>query len=376
MTGRDVIRIPRASGRAGLGRWWRRLIVLAVCAGGLVVFLPATDDSLDANVANEHFALGVAVWAFAAMIPVWAGPEPGMPQLPRLRRLHRRTAWRLGFLGLFAASLALVGNTYWQVRAERTSYVHHPGRITAFEGNAHDCAVLGLWLLCLCPLPVLVETPSWRLWPAPIRRGLRCARAAERLTGPFRSGPAADFDPDQGAAGRPAARSPRFTGGPPSDRPCAASLSGGGRRDGARSVVELRWDGSRLTLRRGVGEPVEIRVAGRETPPGGGRPAGTGGTRRPVAELVWYSEPHKAVRSPGGRWVTRETALTLLDAEGFRVGTVHGARREWSGVLAVARAAGLPFAAYDLGAVARSEPPRANALLFPRRGRQLRMFAN
>ncbi len=374
MTGeRNTVRIPRFVRRPRLGRWWRRLIVAALAVAGLVVFAPATNENLDADVANLHFAAGVVIWAFAAMIPVWAAPDSALPQMRRLRRVHRRIAWRTGFLVLFASSFGLLGNAYWTLRADRTSFLHHPGLVEAFQGDAHRAAVAGIWLVCLCPLPGLAEAPLWRLWPEPVRRGLRCARAADVLAD-YARGVLPGYDPDRGAAGRPTTALYDHRGGRPSAEERTASLSGG-KRGYAPPGPRLCWDGALLTLAEPGKPPLAVPLADRADAPAGGAVRGAR-LRRPVAEIVWFTERHRTVRSAPADWSTREICLVLLDARGFRVGTVRRVRDDWQPIASVARAAGVPFAAYDLGSALRDDRPRANTVLFPRRGRQLRLFAN
>lgn len=413
MTGeRGVVRIPRFVRRSHPATWWRRLTVLAISVAGLVVFLPATNDSLDADIANLHFGEGVVIWAFAAMIPFWAAPEAGLPQMLRYRSLHRRVAWRLSVLVLFASSWGLLGNAYWTWRAGRTDYLHHSGLIDTYDGHAHACAIAGLWVLCLSPLPVLLDPLVWRLvMPETLRRGLRCARVARAMASRTRGAPPG-FDPDRGAAGRPSGASRQDPARPPDPGPRTVSLTGNAWRHGARPKVELCWDGTELTLLRGpkrpdstshVSKAADAKARGPKAPPvviplarggwtaragsdagtvRGGGDQGRGGRgrgsriRRPVAEIVWYVERHNTVRAAPAQWSTRDVSLVLLDERGFTVGSVRRVRDDWSVIASVVRAAGVAFTAYDLGSSPRDDEPRLGPLLFPRRGRQVRLFAN
>ena len=367
--------------RRRLVRW---LVQLALVIVGLVVFLPATDDSVDADVSNIHFAVGLMVWLVAVMIPLWSAPEEGLPEPLRIRSRHRRIAWRIALLVLFAAAVALLGDAYWAWRADRVPDAAPYARVLRFTADSHHSGRAGLWLVCLWPLPGLVEPLVWRLWPQSLRRAVRCARTAEALTEPTRFPLPVGFDPDRGATGRPEAALWEEPAGPPQPDACAAPLSGGGSESGpwperenlgpargipARTGAELRWDGSALTVSGKDGKPVAVPLAGRGPLPGGA------GVRRPVAELVWFRERHATVRSAPAAWARQEMCLTLLDEQGHRVGTVRRVSGEWRAMADVARAAGVAFTAYDLG-TAPQDRPRANSLLFPRRGHQLRLFAD
>lgn len=382
------------------GRLSRLAVQLVLVVVGFVVFLPGTNDNLRAEIANLHVAGGLPIWLIAAMIPLWVAPERGAPEPLRFRRRHRRIAWRLAFLGLFAASLALLANAYWQWQTARAWDADTVTRAEAFTADAHHAAVAGVWLVCLWPLPGLVEPLVWLLWPASVHRAVRCARAAETLTNPARAARPIGFDPDRGAAGRPGrplfsaepetGSSPGrgFSPGPgagpePEKRAVALSdiglsvqpwpdrenLSSSGSMSGSqRSDVQLSWNGFELTLVDRDRPPVPVPLAGRGQDPAYDR------IRRPVAELVWFREGHVHRRSVPPPWDGLDQCLVLLDADGFRVGTVSRVTDDWLSVAQVAEAAGVPFAAYDLGSQ-WDDTTSANERLFPRRGRQLRMYA-
>ncbi len=449
MTGERAVGLRKTGGGGGLGRrkwarWTRRGLQLALVVAGFVVFKPATDDSLSAGTANLHFAEGLPIWLVAAMVPLWVAPEHGLAEPLRFRRRHRRVAWRIAFLVLFAASLALLANAYWQYRWGVALDGGHFDAADAATAHARVAGRVGLWLACLWPLPGLADPLVWRLWPETVRRAVRCARAAEALAEPTRAARAIPLDPDRGRSGRPeTALHEDREGGVPSPLECSAALSeifrgrpwphredrsGPRRAPGTGAVrpgVELRWDGSELTVLDRTGTTVPVPLAGRGRVQGEGRSgrpdagegrigrpvegegrsgqpgagkgrsgrsikgegrsagegrsgqpvAGEGRIRRPVAELVWFEERRSPVRSAPARWATTERCLVFLDADGFRVGTIRRIVDDWQPVALVARAAGVPFAAYDLG-TARPDASDANDLLFPRRGCQLRVFAD
>ena len=66
-------------------RRWRRplrwLLQIAVFALGFVVFLPATDDNPDADIANPHLVAAPPIWLIAPTMPLWRAPEHGRAAL-------------------------------------------------------------------------------------------------------------------------------------------------------------------------------------------------------------------------------------------------------------------------------------------------------
>ncbi|PWI43310.1 hypothetical protein [Streptomyces sp. ICBB 8177] len=345
-------------------RLLRALPRIVLVVAGAAVFAPGTDDSLDADVANLWLAAALPVWWLALTLPLWRAPERGLPDVLRLRRRHRRVCWRLSALMLLGACLALPANAYCTWKA----YSGVPLTVWEQYGRyASGAASTGVWLLCLSPLPGLLDPLVWRLWPAPLRHAVRRARAAEALASPGRYQWPMSFDPDRGAVGRPEPLGEDVGRRGPSRVPVSVRLS---RGSSSRSV-ELRWDGAALTLHQKGRDPVRLPVASRDSvlP---GEPL-----TRPVAEIVWYDEQHDAVatRAPTPyHWQRRDTEVLFLDADGRRLGSVSRVLDDWQAVARVAAAAAVPFAAYDLGYAAENEP-RAAPRLFPRGGRQLRLWA-
>ncbi|MBY8886297.1 hypothetical protein K7472_15695 [Streptomyces sp. PTM05] len=349
-------------------RGWKRLlrvlprIVLVVV--GAVVFAPGTDESLDADIANLWLAAALPVWWLALTLSLWRAPERGLPDVLRFRRRHRRVCWRLSALLLLGACLALLTNAYctWKADSDVPLTVWEQ-----YSRYASHAGTTGVWLLCLSPLPGLLDPLVWRLWPAPLRHAVRRARAAEALASPGRYPRPVPFDPDRGAVGRPEPLGEDDGRRGPSLIPVSVRLS----RDSTSRGVELRWNGATLTLHHQGHDPVRLPVAPRDDVlPGEPLP-------RPVAEVVWYDEQHNAVatRTPTPyHWRGRDTEVLFLDADGRRLGTVSRVLDDWQAVARVARAAGVPFAAYDLGYAAEDEP-RAASRLFPRDGRQLTVRA-
>ena len=328
---------------AGLGRRRRRwarplrwIGTAALLVAGVVVFVPATDDSNPT--CDISFAAALPIWLFALTWPVWRAPDRELPEGLRWRRRHRRACWRASLLTLFGSCLALLSCAYWEYRRDQdTAYRHydHLDHLAALSGTT------ALWLLLLSPVPGLLDAPLWRLWPAPLRRAAALGRIAEELNRPdrFRLKPAGavpppGFDPDRGWLGRPM---PVFERHPEPGR--GAPLSIGPGADilvkGPFAQPSLSWDGALVTFtdvhQPGIGVPVER-----------------------VAELVDVRESFES-----GSY----SLLMLLDPTGRSLVSMpdRGFRRDELASLAVA--AGIPFACYDLG---RSEGRRPlSRRLFP-----------
>jgi hypothetical protein len=279
----------------------------------------------------------------AAFLPVWRAPEEGLPDALRLRELNRRLCRRAAVLMLLEASAA-VGFDHW--------YAWH-GSL----GAASTASEIGACLFGLSPLVWLLDPVLWVLWPAPIRRAVRSAQAAEALYRPKPrrspggrrlaatpvSGSITDFDADQGAVGRPRAVL-RKAAGTRSSSKCTAPSRARQRHNGPY----LHWDGADLVAGDARGRTRTVRLADADHPDG-------------VAELVWLSLPGQ---------------LLFLDRDGCRIGpALTGLRAQPGNLGQVAAAAGLAFNAYELSywGEIRAEQSR---LLFPRRSVLARRLRN
>jgi hypothetical protein len=320
-----------------LARRWRRSARLrrralrgALALGALLLIaLPPGSERIWHDV-------GLTLLVFAFTLPVWRAPEESLPDVLRLRELHRRICWRTSTGLVLAGTLALVANR-WLL-----------GRHTAGDtADAHTVAVWGVLLACLGAVPSLAENLLWRLWPGSVRRAAKIAEAMAKINR-IRSAvrPVGPIGPPEPIQHQPA--------GPPSAGACATPAP----RQPNRKHIVLRWDGHHLSVSDGLGATHPIPVAGRD---GDERPVHAP-TLRPIGEIVWLSHV-----LPGTANISGGTLL-LIDAEGRRRGTLTGLPFRQADAAWVARHAGIAFTAYDLTFASRSYGELVNAL-YPRRGR-------
>ena len=321
----------------------RARIAIAVCA--VVVTLRGVAPVTTAG--TELWPVGGLLLAqVAVFLPLWRGWFRGRDREDaETRRWHeylRTRVWRATSMLLVGAGIALFVNRL-------DTWHGHPGA-------AATAGATGLALLLAGLTPAVLEPVAWRFAPARWRRTERIDRLIGALRGSYT--PLTGFDPDRGASGRP---KPFFDqpGGEPRPRPARAVLRGS---DGA----VLDWTGDHLAV---VDPGSFARTI--VTPPSG-LPQDKPDRTRWAAELVWFSgqDRFKPTWDPRAQPVVD---LLILDDRGaliFRVNVQvgNGGRSDdvkaVAAVAAVAKAAGLPFAAYSL-----SYPPAVGfeiqKLLFP-----------
>jgi len=310
----------------------RRLLQGAVGAVGvLLIAVPPRAERIWHDV-------GLAVLVFAITLPVWRAPEESLPDPLRFRELHRRVCRRAATGLLLSGTLALIANRWLNDRQD--------------SGGAHIVAGCGTLLACLSLVPVLLERPIWRLWPASLRQAAATAEVLGKIS---RNHPP---DRDRTIAGLPNPVLHR-PAGPPSASACATP---GRKRSGTHPAV-LRWDSHHLSISDGHGYVHPIPVAGREADAGlPHHPA-----LRPVSEIVWCG--HTALPAYGFSAAT----LLLLDADGRRCATLARPPFGRNDVAKVARAAGVAFTAHDLTFADGSYQELMSAL-FPARGKQFELY--
>jgi hypothetical protein len=186
------------------------------------------------------------------------------------------------------------------------------------------------WVLALAPVPALLEPLLWPLWPRNLRRAVRSAQVYEELV-------AANFRYAQDQA-----------------------RSRLGRRFGLRRRPQLGgWAGALA-----VGFDPDRGVCGRPQPLASSEPGAKRGA------------PPRATPAEKRRDEFRtylETQILLLDAEGRRLLALPGLGMRQGGVGAVAHAAGLRFAAYELLLSGREGPRPLSGRLFPKRRGHIRL---
>jgi len=356
---------------ARVERWLPVPVVaaLGVVAGAVTV---RTGFSFDA---------ALPAWVLAASWPVWRAPEEGAPDALRFRLRVRRVGWRASVTLVLAFSVA---------RA---------------SGTSAD------WILALAPVPAVLEPLLWPLWPRGLRRAVRSAQVYEELVAANR-GQARDvvrnrrvvrqrragryshtavagaggsrrdqrralmragaatlgFDPDRGACGRPlpvSSSEPAAEAGPPLRATPVRELLYRWRAEEEGEQLErwlryaaVSWSGQDLLVTDGRQRVVRAGLSGKpdQLPPGQRVLP-----QRPV-ELVWLNEK----RVDSFRTYV-ESQILLLDAEGRRLLTLPALGMRQSDVGAVAHAAGLRFAAYELSQSGWEWPRPLSSRLFPKR---------
>ncbi|SEM27326.1 hypothetical protein [Streptacidiphilus jiangxiensis] len=274
--------------------------------------------------------------AVAASWPVWrASAETRALSGPvRWRRLQRRICWRIGFLLLIAAAVAVVVIGY----AYQSAWESGAAMPSALQTRAE---VVAACLAVAAPLPVALDPLLWLAWtvrvPA-VRRVVRADWVATQLQedGRFRGYrdqdvPQPGYEPDLGWSGRPL---PVLHNEPPYQRgePVTVRVAPfrpdpwhpkPSRLEAARlEHVSVSWDGTAFVF-TGRRERL-LRVPAEN-----------------VAEVVHVHESNRSMA-----W----NRLMLLDSRGRRVATMHSAYGfEPAELCALVTAAGLPFAQYHLG---------------------------
>lgn len=348
-----------------LRRW---LVPLALAGSGFVV-IAATQTGTDADVENMWLPLALALMACAATAWVWRRAEGGGFEALRWRRLHRRVLWRAAALSLLGGLAALWLVAFWNWRADNALGGLDLPTWDADNGHAAFFRGVSAWLSAAAPALFLAEPFVWRLWPRSLRQAVRRARTAEVLAN-RRYGTHLMVDPALGAAGRP---EPTLAvkAGASSPLPHAAMPHGRQPADWTRTEAsewwqhaKLAWDGSALVVTNG--QRISWTFPALITSADAGSADGSGPDR--VAELVWFTEE---TASWGVLTWQREQVL-LLDEDGRRIAELPAAGLALEAVARIAEAAGLPFAAYDLGSARRDERP-AHPMLFPRTRRTVKV---
>ena len=262
--------------------------------------------------------LGLAFIVLAGSLRCWRAPEEDLPDALRARELNRPICWRASALLLLAGLLLA----------------------SVQDGSSTATTVL----LVLSPLPRLLDPLTWRAWPLPLRQ---TARVAELLQDISRNQPTYR---NRLISGMPEPFLQQDAG-PPSARACSTF----GRKRRRKGHTVIHWDGRRLTVTDQEGYVHAVSLVGRADVPA--KPPVPGAGRiRPVAAMVWLT------RGSTRSGVRSRTTLLLLDAAGDRAVTVNDLRCLRENVAQVARAAGLPFTAYDLGFAGPRQEELAGAL--------------
>lgn len=356
-----------------LRRWLPSITLLALA----VALIASTQSSGDVNrnVDVENMWASVAFLLFFAGATAWVWRKArgeGFEAL-RWRRLHRRIFWRAAALCLMGSMAALWWVAFWQWNADHAVNVADLPGWAADDGHARFFRGLAGWS-AFAALPLVAAEPfAWRLWPKALRMAARRAQVAKRLSDRSRITPL-ELDPSCGAVGRPRAIDAVQAREPSREThrvtPRGTRMAGWSRFavDNWRHNAAIAWDGSALTLTDGRGRTFSFSVAAAcDEVPGQDRDA-----RRTVVELVWFTEQrfYRAGSTTRGDGV--KSRILLLDAEGRRIAEMPAAGLSASRIADLARACGLPFAAYDLG-TAREGERMANRLLFPRTRRTVRI---
>lgn len=356
--------------RTPLGRLrrWSLSLVPIICA---VVIISATQSGGNVDVENLWASAAFLLFAAGATAFVWRRVRNDDFEALRWRRLHRRVFWRAAVLTLLAGLVCLGLVAFWQWRADDSLGTFQLPTWAADEGHAAFFRGLATWLPAAVVPIVFVEPLVWRLWPRLVRSAVRRARVAKILSADRRYSTRLDLDPGLGAAGRPRAVG-SAPSGEPDGQPHRITPHGSRPMDWPRTATDawwhnaaIAWDGSALTLTDGQSRTYVFSVAR----PGSVAPEGR---RRPVAELVWFSEDLSPLYRYGSTTRRHVRCVLLLDVNGRRVAELPAAGFAPHDVARVAQAAGLPFAAYDLGSVGGDERA-ANPLLFPGRRRAVKI---
>lgn len=286
--------------------------------------------------------LGLAV---AAPLPIWrrvereqyAGPRP----VKAWRRLIVRTVAIVLMLFPLMVIVGRILQLHGQLHAAHALYI--VGALCV--PSALLAGIAGAILLE--HLPIALRRPEIA---AELTKALYPTRADQRRLNNGGPKTATDvFDPNIGAAGRPA---------PKHQFPAAAHGAEPYRMEFElylRGTCTLGWTGGRFTV---VGPDGRAR---REIP---GGPDG-------AAELVWCQlatlEPR--YRRNGRRHIRN---VYVLDSAGYALVVISGVQLPWVDFGKLAKHAGLPFRAYELRSLPRTGR-RVDRLLFPRRGHCIRI---
>jgi hypothetical protein len=362
---------PQGAGaiRRTLERLRRRLVALGLVAASIVV-VAGTQSGGDADTENLWAAVSLFLFAAGATAGVWRRPRDDGYEPLRIRRWHRRIFWRVGVCALLLGLVALWFAGYWDWQADRA--LDHSFDLPGWDAaqrHAETFRQLAAWLCGLAAVPVVLEPLLWRLWPRSLRRAARGAKVELELRRDRQFGTHLKLNPELGAAGRPGA----FIAAKarePDPEPQRITPHGGYRGWKGQALARWRehaaieWNGTALVCTDARGRPRTFPVR-----------AGA----RPVAEIVWYTEDSAGIDDahvpgatsgplpvPGGS----PQHVLLLDAAGRWIAKLPAVGFAPQAVAGVAKAAGLPFAAYDLGV---GGTVSAAALLFPRAPRAVRI---
>lgn len=304
---------------------------------------PASDDTNPLD--NVCFSIAAIMLLTAATLWVWRAPRTELPAL-RWRLRHRRMCWRGSVVALYGACFGLLANAWFAYRLDGipvdVNYQH-------LDQLSRSCGSVGLWFLLLSPLPALLDVPTWRLMPRPLRRAVMVDRMTEELADPKRSLVRGELPqrhvPAPGRPGKPLLLDPaskQYRLPFPAER-----------------LPALDWDGEVLRVRARRGVVYGFRAEGP-----GPRPA-------TLAEVV------EEVAILHRRW------MVLLDADGDRLLAVRlgsdSTHLRANRLATLAGRANLAFAQYNLGGTKDDEgsigprlfPPVAHAWRVRRAARAL-----
>ena len=371
MSGQIRLRAERAGQRAR-PRWlvWlRRWSLQVVCFFAIlpVFALIPRDASLDYGNLWAEATLPLMLTAFTAHL--WRRHRP--EDLPALafRIRHRRICWRISLVLLYCALIALWVASYWYWRSSNAvsdgAARHYLSQVSTFRHVQN-------WLFATASIPTLVEPLAWRMWPYSLRDAARRAKSAERsvrehtaATNKFQGG----FDFELGAAGRPVPLMSSPAGEPSPEsviiRPSASNTRYLNTRELAKIDEWWRngtvsWNGSALVVTDAHGAAWKA-------------PTADEADSAQVAEIVCYEERFSRSTYSNLGTKLRSSGLLFLNERGRRIAQISAVGLAIEDVGRVAKAAGIPFAAYDLGGRSDDLPPRLSTRLFPKHRRMVKL---
>lgn len=372
-------RSTRVLARSRVARWG---VPIGCAAAAIVVFAAVVATRASIDTGNLWVIATLPLWVTAGTAHIWRRPgsDEGLEVLVFYRRL-RRVALRTAVVSLYAAFVLLWIASYWHLESTDIWDRGGGGPAAAAADSGHYRFFSGLWWwpLVFAVLAIAAEPVLARVFAGSARDAMRRVKAARAWERVYKQHPlgwrGAGFDIERGAAGRPMLQtaghwSPKL---PPSGearairplmtRALALTARQSAALDGWWNKASLAWDGRRLVATDGQGVEREIPLA-RDVGPAG------------VTEAVWYTE--RQTSDPDHLSLAQKlqyTGLLFLDARGCRIGQMSGLGFGPGAVGEVAKAAGLEYAAYDLGGSARDPLPLMSTRLFPGRRRAVTIRA-
>jgi hypothetical protein len=134
----------------------------------------------DADVDTGNlFAIPAGALAFTAVtLPAWRRGRSGrtLDEPPmRVLRLHWRLHLRASIVLFYAGLVPLWIASYAHYESTDQYSITNVATDTA---RYNTYSTWSMWLLIAAAIPVVVSPLTWRLWPAPVRKAVREARAA------------------------------------------------------------------------------------------------------------------------------------------------------------------------------------------------------